>query len=73
MQTTRESLRQDQVYLRAAQLRARWGGMANSTLYWRLKKGLIPLPEYPFGPTTPYWRLATIEEWEREAASRAAS
>ena len=42
-------------WVRAAQLRYRWGDMAASTFYDRLKKGRIPPAEYPFGPDTPYW------------------
>jgi hypothetical protein len=60
------------LYIRATQLRARYGNMPASTLYWRLKRGLIPQPEYPFGPSTPYWRLSVIEEFERKAAGRVA-
>jgi hypothetical protein len=60
------------VWLRCAALRKRWGAMANSTFYDRLKRGLIPQPEYPFGPDTPYWRTSTIEAFEAESA-RAAS
>lgn len=55
------------VWIRGAKLRARWGDMPNSTFYDRLKKGLIPRPEYPFGPSTPYWRLDVIEAHERAA------
>lgn len=55
-------------YLRGSALRARWGGMPMSTFYFRLKKGLIPPPEYPFGPHTPYWRLDVIEALEARAA-----
>lgn len=56
------------VYIRGGALRSRWGNMPHSTFYDRLKKGLIPPPEYPFGPTTPYWRLSVIEA--HESASR---
>lgn len=55
------------IWLRGPQLRQRWGGMANSTFYNRLTRGLIPPPEYPFGPTTPYWRMAVIERHEQQA------
>lgn len=56
-------------YLRAAQLRKRWGDMPNSTFYSRLQRCLIPAPEYPFGPTTPYWRMGVIEAHERKAVT----
>ena len=56
------------VWIRGTKLRARWGDMPNSTFYDRLKKGLIPKPEYPFGPTTPYWRIEAIEAHERAAS-----
>lgn len=60
------------VWIRGPQLRKRWGGMANSTFYNRLQRGLIPTPEYPFGVTTPYWRLDVIEDHERQASREAA-
>ena len=60
------------VWIRGPQLRQRWGSMPNSTFYDRLKKRLIPAPEYPFGPTTPYWRLDAIKAHERKASEVAA-
>jgi hypothetical protein len=45
--------------------------MPNSTFYDRLKRGLIPRPEYPFGPGTPYWRMDKIEAAEARAAAQA--
>ena len=59
-------------WIRGPQLRTRWGDMPNSTFYDRLKRGLIPPPRYPFGPTTPYWALADIEAHERKARAEAA-
>jgi hypothetical protein len=59
-------------WIRGPQLRKRWGDMPNSTFYDRLKKGLIPAAEYPFGPDTPYWRLDAIEAHEAKALRRAA-
>jgi predicted DNA-binding transcriptional regulator AlpA len=56
-----------QVWIRGPQLRERWGGMPNSTFYDRLKKRLIPQPHYPFGESTPYWRLEEIEAHEQQA------
>lgn len=53
-------------------MRARWAGMPNSTFYYRLQKGLIPAPEYPFGPTTPYWRVEAIEAHEAKTQQVAA-
>ena len=63
-------------WLRAKQLRQRWGDgekpMPNSTFHdWRAK-GLIPPPEFPFGPHTPYWRLDVIEAHEQQAEKVAA-
>ena len=55
------------VWMTGPQLRKRWAGMANSTFYDRLKRGLIPKPEYPFGTDKPYWRLAEIERHEAPA------
>lgn len=55
------------IWIRGPQLRKRWGDMPNSSFYARLKKHAIPAPEYPFGPTTPYWRLSAIEAHERAA------
>ena len=54
------------VWIRGPQLRQRWG-ISNTTFYVKLKRGLIPQPEHPFGPTTPYWRIDVIEKFEREA------
>lgn len=52
------------VWMNSAKLRARWGGMSHTTLYRKAKAGLIPAPEYPFGPATPYWRTSEIEAFE---------
>ena len=59
-------------WIRGPQLRARWADMPNSTFYDRIKKKLIPAPEFPFGPSTPYWRLEVIEAHE-QASSRVAA
>lgn len=59
-------------WMRGPDLRRRWGGMPTSTFYDRLKAGLIPKPEYPFGPSTPYWRVSVIEAHERAAQELAA-
>ena len=55
------------VFIRGPELRKRWANMPNSTFYDRLKKGLIPAPEYPFGVSTPYWRLDAVEAKEQES------
>lgn len=55
------------VWIRGAQLRKRWGRMAASTFYDRLKKGAIPKPEYPFGPHTPHWSMAAVVAHEEAA------
>lgn len=55
------------VWIRGPQLRKRWGDMSNSTFYDRLRRGMIPAAEYPFGPDTPYWRMADIERHEQGA------
>lgn len=60
------------VWIRGTELRKRWGGMPTSTFYYHLSRGLVPKPEYPFGPATPYWRLSTIEAHEQAAAKVAA-
>lgn len=60
------------IWIRGPALRKRWGEMPNSTFYNRLQRGLIPQAEYPFGPTTPYWRLETIEAHERQTELAAA-
>lgn len=52
------------VWLNSAKLRARWGGMSHTTLYRKAKAGVIPAPEYPFGPAIPYWRTTEIEAFE---------
>ena len=59
------------VWLSGPQLRKRWGDMPNSTFYDRLSRGLIPKPEYPFGPHKPYFRSAKIEAVEARSASEA--
>lgn len=60
------------VWINGPRLRARWGSMPNSTFYYRLKRGLIPEPEYPFGPATPYWRMAVVEQHETRRFTKAA-
>ena len=55
------------VYIDGPRLRERWGGMATSTFYNRMQRGLIPKPEHPFGPDKPYWRMEVIEAHERQA------
>jgi len=47
--------------------------MPNSTFYDRLKRGLIPAPEYPFGHETPYWRMSVIEAFEQRSEAKAAA
>ena len=57
-------------------LRKRWGdgekSMPNSTFHDRRSKNLIPKPEFPFGPATPYWRVEVIEEFENRSATEKA-
>jgi hypothetical protein len=60
------------IWIRGPQLRERWADMPNSTFYNRLQRGLIPAPEYPFGPSTPYWRLDVIEAHEQKTQAVAA-
>lgn len=60
-------------WIRGPQLRQRWGNMPPSTFYWRLERGLIPPPEYPFGETTPYWRIDAIEAHEQQARPQVAA
>jgi hypothetical protein len=55
------------VWMRRLALQKRWGDMPTSTFYNRLQRRLIPAPEYPFGPNTPYWRLDAIEAHEKRA------
>lgn len=57
-----------QTLIRKSQLRKRWGDMPNSTFHDRLARGLIPQPIYPFGESTPYWRLEDIEKIEADQA-----
>ncbi len=64
-------MEEEAVWIRGPQLRLRWGGMAHSTFYDRLKKGLIPKAEYPFGPDTPYWRVEAIQALEARSKSSA--
>jgi hypothetical protein len=55
-------------WIRKAPLQRRWNDMPNSTFWDRQKRGLIPLAEFPFGPTVPYWRMSVIEAFEVAAA-----
>jgi hypothetical protein len=57
------------VYIRGPALRKRWA-MPHSTFYDLRARGVIPEPEYPFGPAMPVWRLATIEAFERKAETK---
>lgn len=60
------------IWIRRQALQKRWSDMPNSTFYNRLKQGLIPAPEYPFGPHTPYWRVDAIQAHERRASPEVA-
>jgi hypothetical protein len=60
------------IWIRGPELRKRWGYMPNSTFYLRLRAGLIPKAEYPFGSATPYWRMEAVLEHERRATAAAA-
>ncbi|RYH63564.1 MAG: hypothetical protein EON54_07910 [Alcaligenaceae bacterium] len=51
------------VWIPGPRLRLRWG-MSNSSFYSKLKLGILPKPEYPFGPAKPYWRMEAIEQFE---------
>lgn len=52
----------DPVWIQGSRLRQRWG-ISNTTFYAKLKAGLIPKPEYPFG-TRPFWRMDVVEQFE---------
>ena len=58
------------VWIKGPSLRRRWDNMSNSAFYVKLREGKIPAPEYPFGETTPYWRLEEIERFEAPKGSR---
>lgn len=58
-------------WIRAPQLRKRWGDMPSTTFHRHLQKGLIPKPQHPFGPHTPYWAMADIEAFEMRASETA--
>lgn len=60
-----------QTLIRGPQLRKRLGDMPNSTFYDRLHRGLIPPPIYPFGGSTPYWRLEDIKRLEAGCVEQA--
>lgn len=60
-------------WIRGPQLRKRWGDMPTATFYNRMQKGLIPKPQYPFGPDTPYWAMTDIEAFEQRAAEKIAA
>jgi len=55
------------IWIRGPRLRQRWDNMAASTFHDRLRRGLIPKPEYPFGPAVPYWRMEDVERFEAAA------
>lgn len=59
------------VWIRGPRLRARWGGMSNTAFYEKLKRGAIPKPHHPFGDNVPYWSMAEIEAFERQATKAA--
>lgn len=65
-------MEQTQTLIRGPQLRKRWG-MSNTAFYNKLKLGIIPKPAYPFGAHTPYWSLADIEAFERQAQGQKAA
>lgn len=52
------------IWIRGPRLRQRWDNMSNTVFYEKLKQKVIPAPEYPFGPSTPYWRVEAIEAFE---------
>ncbi len=60
--STEKTLPADPVWIQGPRLRQRWG-ISNSTFYAKLKAGLIPPPEHPFG-TRPFWRMDVIERFE---------
>lgn len=62
----------DPVWIQGPRLRQRWGGMSNSTFYAKIKAGLIPKPEYPFG-SRPYWRMDVVERFEASKGTRGAA
>lgn len=53
------------VWIRGPQLRARWS-MSHSTFHRRMKAGLLPTPEYPFGDR-PHWRMTQVQAFEDQA------
>ena len=67
MQTVANKPEARSVYIDGPKLRERWSAMAVSTFYNRLQRGLIPKPDYPFGPDNPYWRMSAVEAHERQA------
>lgn len=54
------------IWIQGPRLRQRWG-ISNTTFYEKLKAGIIPAPEYPFGPQKPYWRMEAVERFEASA------
>ena len=51
------------IWIQGPRLRKRWD-MSNSSFYAKLKQGILPQPEYPFGSAKPYWRMDAIEKFE---------
>jgi hypothetical protein len=60
-------------YLRKRQVAERYGGIALRSVERAAADGRIPAAEYPFGPNSPMWDLAKLEENERLAALRSKS
>lgn len=54
-------------WLTKAQLKHIWSIKADSTFYDWLKKGHIPQPRYPFGPSSPRWLASEVKKYERAA------
>lgn len=67
MQTTKPA---QSVWIQGPKLRQRWG-ISNTTFYEKLRQGLIPAPEYPFGPSKPYWRMEAVEAFENASKATA--
>jgi predicted DNA-binding transcriptional regulator AlpA len=55
---------QSEIYLRAAQVKARYGNCSNSWIERRTKDSGFPLPVY-FGAQR-FWRESDLIAWERD-------
>jgi hypothetical protein len=52
------------VYLKAAQVRSRFGGVSDMWLHRRMRDAALPLPAPSYFGGLRFWRVADLEAWE---------